>query len=148
MSSNDAGSVAEGFSQVLQHACPRKPKRVQSDKSTTFFNSTFVALILRHLIHHFAYESDMKAAGVKRFHRIIKSRIYTFLSDLGSVRWEDILHDQVHAYNASTHRTIGMPPDHMASKHEDRFLTKMYCDGDTHLKPAKSQGAMVRINKR
>ena len=85
----------------------------------------------RHQIHHFASDSDMKAAVVERFNRTIKTRIYTYLSDRGSVRWVDVLQDLLKAYNASSHRTIGMAPDKVARKHENRLWTKMYGDGDT-----------------
>ena len=36
--SKDAGSVADGFSQVLRLASPRKPKRLQTDKGKEFFH--------------------------------------------------------------------------------------------------------------
>jgi hypothetical protein len=101
----------------------------------------------RNKIHHFASESDMKAAVVERFNRTIKTRIYTYLSDRGGARWVDVLQDLVKAYNSSNHRTIGMSPDQVTEKSEDRLWSKMYGDGDTHLKPAIPKGAMVRINK-
>jgi len=145
--SKDAGSVADGLTQVLLQASPRKPKRLQTDKGKEFFNSIFAALMRRHHIHHFDCDSDMKAAVVERFNRTIKSRIYTYLSDRGSVRWVDVLQDLLKAYNASTHRTIGMAPAQVARKHENRLWTKMYGDGDTHLKPVIPKGAMVRLNK-
>lgn len=145
--SKDAGAVADGFAEVMSQASPRRPKRLQTDKGKEFFNSTFAKLMRRYSIHHFASESDMKAAVVERFNRTIKTRIYTYLSDRGSARWVDILQDLVDAYNASRHRTIEMAPKDVAKEHEDRLWTKMYGDGDTHLKPAIPKGAMVRINK-
>jgi len=145
--SKDAGSISEGFAEVMRLASPRTPKRLQTDKGKEFFNSTFAALMKRHKIHHFASESDMKAAVVERFNRTIKTRIYTYLSDRGGARWVDVLQDLINAYNASYHRTIGMAPDQVTEKHEDRLWSKMYGDGDTHLKPAIPKGAMVRINK-
>lgn len=145
--SKDAGSVADGFGEVMRLASPRKPKRLQTDKGKEFFNSTFATLMRRNKIHHFASESDMKAAVVERFNRTIKTRIYTYLSDRGSARWVDVLQDLLKAYNASHHRTIGMAPEQVKKTHENRLWTKMYGDGDTHLKPAIPKGAMVRINK-
>ena len=52
--SKNAGSAADGFSHVLRQASPRKPKRLQTDKGKEFFNSTFAALMRRHVIHNFA----------------------------------------------------------------------------------------------
>ena len=56
--SKDAAAVADALKQMLHHARPRKPKRLQTDKSKEFFNCTFSALIRRHGISHFASESD------------------------------------------------------------------------------------------
>ena len=53
----------------------------------------------RYGIQHFASESEQKAAVVERFNRTIKTRIWTYLSDCGSVRWLDVIQDLVDAYN-------------------------------------------------
>ena len=63
-----------------------------------------------HGIQHFASESKQTAAVVERFNRTIKTRIWTYLSDRGTVRWIDIIHDLVVAYNHSRHRSIGIAP--------------------------------------
>ena len=47
----------------------------------------------RHGIHNFASESKQKAAVVERFNRTIKTRIWTYLSDRGTVRWVDVIQD-------------------------------------------------------
>jgi hypothetical protein len=59
--SKEAGSIADGFEEVLRQASPRTPKRLQTDKYKEFFNSTFAALMCSNKIHHFVSESDMKA---------------------------------------------------------------------------------------
>ena len=145
--SKDAKAVTEAFNSVLQEAAPRKPARLQTDKGKEFFNSTFGDLMKRTGIQHFASESDQKAAVVERFNRTIKTRIWTYLSDKGTVRWSDVLQDLVRSYNHSRHRTIGMAPADVEKKDEDRLWVRMYGDGDTHLKPPLPHGAMVRINK-
>ena len=62
----------------------------------------------RYGIQHFASESEQKAAVVEQFNQTIKTRIWTYLSDRGTVRWVDIIQDLVDAYNNSRHRSIGM----------------------------------------
>ena len=64
----------------------------------------------RHGIQHFASESKQKEAVVERFNRTIKTRIWTYLSDRGIVRWVDVTLDLVNSYNHSRHRSIGMAP--------------------------------------
>ena len=64
----------------------------------------------RHKIQHFASKSDQQAAVLERFNRTIKSRIWTYSSDRGTVRWINVIQDLVNAYNHSRHRSIGMAP--------------------------------------
>ena len=108
--SKDAKAITTAFGQVLTTADPRHPKRLQTEKGKEFFNSDFQALMKRHGIQQFASESEQKAAVVERFNRTIKTRIWTYLSDRGTVRWVDVILDLVDAYNHSRHRSIGMAP--------------------------------------
>ena len=74
----------------------------------------------RHGIQHFASEYDHKAAVVERFNRTLKTRMWTYLSDRGTVRWVDVIQDLVDAYNHSLHRSIGMALVDVQKKNEDR----------------------------
>ena len=99
----------------------------------------------RHGIQHFASESDQNAEVAERFNRTIKIRIWTHLSDRGTVRWVDVIGQLVDAYNHS--RTIGMAPSDVEIKDENRLWARLYGDGDMHLKPPLPHGAVVRISK-
>jgi len=145
--SKDGKSVSEAFAKILFDAAPRKPRRLQTDKGKEFFNSSFEGLMNLNDIQHFASESDQKAAVAERFNRTIKSRIWTYLSDKGTVKWVDVIKDLVSAYNNSHHRTIGMAPSKVQKKDEDRLWAKMYGDGNTYLKPSIPRGSMIRISK-
>ena len=144
--SKDAKAITAAFGQVLTMANPRHPKRLQTDKGKEFFNSNFQTLMKLHGIQHFASESEQKAAVLDRFNRIIKTRIWTYLSDRGTVRWVDIIKDLVDVYNNSRHRSIGMPPADVQKKNENRLWVRLFGDGDTHIKPQILQGAMVRAS--
>ena len=100
----------ETFGQVLTLAHPLHPRRLQTGKGKKFFNSDFQALMKRYGIQHFATESELKAAVVERVNRTIETRIWTYLSDRGTVRWVHIIQDLVDAYNPFRHRSIGMTP--------------------------------------
>ena len=145
--SKDSIAISGAFRKVLNDAKPRHPRRLQTDKGKEFFNSEFQALIKRHGIQHFATESEQKTAVVERFNRTIKTRIWTYLSDRGTVRWINVIQDLVDAYNHSRHRSIGMAPANVHKKDEDRLWVRLFGDGDTHLKPPIPQGAMVRASR-
>ena len=144
--SKDAGTVTGAFQQVLERARPRRPRRLQTDKGKEFFNGTFRNLMREKHIQHFASESDQKAAVAERFNRTIKTRLWTYLSDRGTVRWIDIIQDLVRSYNNSYHRSIGMKPVDMRQQDQDRVWVRLYGDGDTHLKPPIPIGSMVRVS--
>ena len=89
--SKDGAAVSTAYREVLEGAAPRHPRRLQTDKGKEFFNTSFTNLMHRHGIQHFASESDQKAAVVERFNRTIKTRLWTFMSDRGTVRYLDVL---------------------------------------------------------
>ena len=142
----DAKAITAAFGQVLIAANPRHPRRLHNNKGKEFFNSDFTALMKRNGIQHFASDSELKAAVVKRFNRTIKTMIWTYLSDRGTVGWVDVIQELVDAYNHSRHRSIGMAPVDIQKKDEDRLWVRFFWDGDTHLKPPIPQGAMVRAS--
>ena len=142
----DAKAIRAAFEQVLTTANPRHPKRLQTDKGKEFFNSNFQTLMKPHSIQQFVSESDQKAAVVKQFNQTIKTRIWTYLSDRGSVRCVDIIQDLVDAYNQSRHRSIGMAPADVQKKDENRLWVRLFMDRDTHIKPQIPQGTMVRAS--
>ena len=84
--SKDAKALTAAFGQVLTTANPRHPQRQQTDKGNEFFNSNFQFLMNRYGIQHFTSDSEQKAAVVERFTRTIKTMIWTYLSDRGTVR--------------------------------------------------------------
>ena len=144
--SKDAKAITAAFDQVLTAAHPRYPRRLQTDKGKEFFNSEFANLMKRHGIEHFASESEQKAAVVERFNRTIKHRIFTYLSDRGTVRWVDVIQDLMGSYNHSRHRSVCMAPVDVKKKDENPLWVRLFGDGDTHLNPTIPHGAMVRIS--
>ena len=145
--SNDAKAITTASGQVLTTANPRHPKRIQTDKGKEFFNSNFQTLIKRHDIQHFASESKQKAAVVTRFNRTIKTKIWTYLSDRGTVRWVDVIQDLTDAYNHSRNCSIDMAPIDVQNEGENRLWVRRFGDGDTYLKPQIPNGAMVRASR-
>ena len=145
--SKDAETIRDAFREVLRDAAPRKPPRLQTDKGKEFFNKDFDALVKRHGIQHFATESDQKAAVVERFNRTIKTRLWTYMSDRGTVRWVDVLNNMVSAYNHSYHRSIKMKPADVKKTDENILWARLYGDGNTELKRERiAPGSMVRIS--
>ena len=85
-------------------------------------------------------------AVVELVNRAIKTKIWTYLSDRGTVHWVDVIQDLVDAYNQSRHRSIGMARADVQKKEENRLLVRRFGYGDTYLKALIPQGAMVRAS--
>lgn len=156
VTSKSSKEVTNAFQAILKRSEPRKPERLQTDKGKEFFNKDFQTLLRVNKIHHFASESDQKAAVVERFNRTLKSRIWTFLSAKQTSRWIDALPKIVTSYNNSYHRSIRMAPANVQKNDESKLWVRLYGDGDTELKQLKSrwksnrplkEGTMVRVNR-
>jgi hypothetical protein len=123
---------------LFKQAHPRKPQRLQTDKGTEFFNSSVAALLREHKVHHFASESDQKAAVVERFNRTLKNRMWTYFSANKTKRYMDVLQDIVYAYNHTEHRSIRMRPvDVEGEEAELAAYKRLYYDTDAKAKRKK-----------
>ena len=60
-----------------------------------------------------------KAAVVERWNRIIKTKIWAYLSDRGTVRWVDVIQALGDIYNHSRHRSICMAPADVQKEDEN-----------------------------
>ena len=89
-------------------------------------NSDFQVLMKRHGIQHFANEREQKKAVVERHNRTIKTRIWKYLSDSGTVRWVNVIQDLVDAYIHSRHPSIGMAPANVHKKDENRLWVRFF----------------------
>jgi len=116
--------------ELFRLAKPRKPQRLQTDKGKEFFNDIVGAFLRENRVHHFASNSDTKAAIVERFNRTLKQRLFAYFTANNTTRYTDVLGDFVYAYNNSRHRSINMRPvdvDNEDAAH--RAWRALYYDG-------------------
>ena len=131
----DAKAITAAFGQMLTTVNLRNSKRLQTDKGKKFVDLNIQTLIILHGINHFAIESEQKATVMERFNRIIKTKIWTYLSYWGTVRWLNEIQDLVDAYNNSRHRSIGMAPSDFHIINENCFYLRLFGNEDNYLKP-------------
>ena len=135
---------------LLRKAQPRKPERLQTDKGLEFFNRQVSAFLREHEIHHFASNSDTKAALVERFNRTLKGRLWRYFTANDTRRYVNVLDDVVDSYNRSVHRAIGMAPADVTRQSEAKVWQRLYYDGkhqDTGRNDAIPDDTAVRIPK-
>ena len=143
--SNYAKAITAAVGYVFITANPSHPRHLQTDKGKEFFNLDFQTMMMRHGIQHFASESK-QMAEVERFNRTITTRIWTYLSDRGTLLLVDVIQDLVDGFNNSCLRSLGMALADVQHINENRRLVRLFRDGDSYLTPQIPQAAMVRAN--
>ena len=145
-------SLLEAFKLLLTKAHPRKPNRLQTDKGKEFVNKLVQDFLKEKAIHHFASESDQKAAMVERFNRTLKTRMWKYFTAKNTYRYIDVLEDLLEGYNHARHRTIGMAPADVKPEHEEILWKRMYPNygdrsGDFRPIQQVQSGDPVRLSK-
>jgi hypothetical protein len=141
---NKRGStVAAALAPLLRR---HKMKHLHSDQGTEFFNADVKRLLVRHAINHYHTFSDKKAAIVERFNRTLKTNMWREFTAQGNYKWRKLLPILIRRYNATYHRSIGMPPNKVRVANES--LVRARLSGQDQPKPAKFEvDDVVRISK-
>ena len=141
-------SIAEAFEPILDRA---KPKLLQVDKGTEFYNKTFQEMLEKHSVKMFSTNSDKKAQVVERFNRTLKLRMGKLFDAQNSFRYVDKLPDLVNNYNTTVHSTIKMKPvDAIKPENYDKLMTNYYARQSLTAKPNSTKikfavGDIVKI---
>lgn len=101
--------VSNAFGQLFKER--RKPKNLQTDLGTEFYNNKLKKLMKTYSINHYSTYSVKKASIAERFIRTLKCKLYKQFSFKGNYKWIDgTLNDILYNYNHTFHRTIGCQP--------------------------------------
>jgi uncharacterized membrane protein YheB (UPF0754 family) len=84
----------------------RKPKKIQSDKGSEFYNSVFQKLLKDNNIRMYSTDSDLKASVVERFNRTLKEKMWRYFTFSGTKKWINVLPQLIKSYNNTYHRSI------------------------------------------
>ncbi|GFR21963.1 uncharacterized transposon-derived protein F54H12.3 [Trichonephila clavata] len=139
-----AEAVKNAFENLFQQA---KPKNIQTDKGSEFYNSQLKSLFQRHSINHYSAEGDHKASVVERFNRTLKNKMFRVFTYRNSYKYVDILHLLVKSYNDTEHRNIGMAPSQVTREVEPQIFKKLYGFLEKNPKVILNKGDLVRISK-
>lgn len=125
----------------------RKPKNLQTDDGTDFFNKTFRTLMAKYKINHYSTYSSLKASIVERFNRTLKNKMWKAFSMNGNYEWVKIIMKILSDYNNCYHRTIKMKPIHVCKENEKQLLSTVYNYKITGGSAKFCVGENVRISK-
>ena len=117
-------SITEAFQPILEKI---KPKLLQFDKETEFYNKYFEDMLASYNIKIFCTNSDKKAQNVERFNRTLKMRMGKPFDAQNNFRYLDKLQDLVNNCNNTIHSTIKMKPiDAIKPKNYNLLINNYY----------------------
>jgi hypothetical protein len=127
----------------------RKPKHLQSDLGTEFYNEDFKKLMAKYKINLYSTYSSVKACVAERFIRTIKNWLWKRFTVTGSYGWISILDGLVKFYNSKKHSTIKMKPIDVTKKTEKKLFKTVYASKKPKFKskPRFELDDFVRISK-
>ena len=140
-------ALVKAFEKIVRQG-GRHPNRLQTDRGKEFYNRTFQRWVDEQDIQHFSTEGDAKASVVERFNRTLKERLYRYLTAANTLRFDDVLPELAQGYNATRHRSIGMPPQDVTWDNEEAVWKRLYSKRLKSQKknPQLKVGDHVRLN--
>jgi len=143
-----ATSVRDGIAHIFTNYPP--VRYVQSDIGSEFYDSSVMSYLASRRIRLFSTSSDTKCAIVERFNRTLKQRMFRYFTAKNTVTYINQLQKFVDAYNARTHRSIGISPNEVTYKNQSKVWRKHYHRYFIGFRKAKfkyEENDRVRISK-
>ena len=101
-------SIVAAFQCILKQS-NRKPNKIWVDKGSEFYNASFKKW-LRDNIVMYSTNNERKSVVAERFIRMLKSKIYKYMTSISKNVYINKLDDIVDEYNSTYHTTIKMKP--------------------------------------
>ena len=134
-------SIAKAFQSILKQS-NKKPNKIWVDKESEFYNAYFKKWLRDNNIVMYSTHNEGKSVVAERFIRMLKSKIYKYMTSISKNVYIDKLDDIVDEYNNKYHTTIKMKPANVKDK------TYINADTEINNKDFKFKvGDHVRISK-
>ena len=100
-------SIVTAFESILKKS-NRKPNKIWVDKGSEFYNSSFKKWLRDNDIIMYSTNNEGKSVVAERFIRILKSKVYKYMTLITKNIYIHKLDDIVNEYNNTYHTTIKM----------------------------------------
>ena len=127
----------------------RRPKVIQMDKGTEFFNVLVKTYLGNNNIKLFAILNELKAQIIERLNRTIKGIMLRYFTKKNTRRYINIFQEIASKYNASYHRSIKMAPKDFNKDKETQVWINLYEKRISHKRRKKSKfsvGDFIRLS--
>lgn len=113
--------ISNAFDKLLSKG--RRPKHLQTDLGTEFYNERFEKLMKKYQINHYSTYSVKKACIVERLIRTLKNKLYKYFHLVGNYKWVGkLLNNTTDEYNHTMHRIIKFRPSEVNTSNETKVL--------------------------
>ena len=102
-------SIVNALQSILKKS-NRKPNKIWVHKGSEFYNSHSKKWLKDNSIEMYSTHNEGKSVVAERFIRIIKNKIYRYMTSISKNVYIDKLDDIVHKYDNKKHRTVKMKP--------------------------------------
>ena len=102
-------SIVTAFQSILKQS-NKKPNKIWVDKVSEFYNASFKKWLQDNNIVMYSRHTEGKSVVAERFIRMLKSKIYKYMTSISKNVYIDKLDDIVNEYNNTYHTTIKMKP--------------------------------------
>ena len=103
-------SIVKAFQSILKQS-NRKPNKIWVDKGSEFYNAYFKKWLRDNDVIMYSTHNEGKSVVAERFIRMLKSKIYKYMTSISKNVYIDKLDDIVDEYNNTYHATIKMKPN-------------------------------------
>ena len=102
-------SIVNAFQKILDDS-NRKPNKIWVDKGSEFYDNSFKKWLKDNDIEMYPIHNERKSVVAERFIRILKNKIYKYMTAISINVYTDQLDDIVSEFNNTYHRTVKMKP--------------------------------------
>ena len=116
--------VIEAFERIFRQGYI--PRRLRTDAGGEFTAKIMKPFHKHYNITHVISLNEVKANYAERAIKTIKSKLGRYMTLHHTIRYIDVLQDIVYSYNATHHKSIGMPPDEVTTENEESVWWHQY----------------------
>ena len=143
LKNKDIQTITNEFSNILSSS-KRKPLKMESDRGSEFYNSTFQIFLKVKSIHHYCRFTDKGPSIAERVIRTVRKLLKKPVFEKEKADWLSELPSVIKQYNNTIHSSIKMTPNQASKKSNEKIVYNNLKDKREFRKPKFKLGQLVR----
>ena len=143
LKNKNSQTITQEFSNILTTS-KRKPKKLESDRGTEFYNSIFQSFLKSKNIHHFSRFTDKGPSIAERVIRTIRNLLKKPVFLAGNADWLSELTSVIKKYSNTIHHSTKMTPIQASKKSNEKLVYSNLQDQRVRQQPKFILGQLFR----